>query len=113
MFQNPVKYQYQVQDKSNEVWKMFHSTKQNHYYVSSLGRIKSKVIRTSRKQLISSYIKGGYYWTPMQYNGRKGHVLHRLVAANFVANPHNYNMVDHLNSDVSNNEASNLRWVKN
>eukprot|EP01084_Bolivina_argentea_P179548 310252_1 len=113
MFQNPEKYQYQVQDKYNEVWKMFHSTKQNHYFVSSLGRIKSKVIRTSREQLISRYVKGGYYLAQIQYNGRKGHLVHRLVADNFVANPHNYNMVDHLNSDVSNNEASNLRWVKN
>lgn len=36
--------------------------------------------------------------------------LHRLVAKYFVPNPNNYPVVDHIDSNIQNNVASNLRW---
>ena len=36
--------------------------------------------------------------------------VHRLVAKYFVANPYNYNIVDHIDGDKLNNHYKNLRW---
>ena len=37
--------------------------------------------------------------------------LHRLVCEMFHANPHGYNMVDHIDGNEKNNHFLNLRWV--
>lgn len=41
---------------------------------------------------------------------KKQYRVHRLVALTFVPNPHNYNEVDHIDRDKTNNNAKNLRW---
>ena len=38
--------------------------------------------------------------------------VHRLVAKTFVENPYNYNIVDHINGDRTDNSDKNLRWVE-
>ena len=35
-----------------------------------------------------------------------------LVALSFVPNPNNYTKVEHIDGDVTNNCANNLRWVE-
>ena len=37
--------------------------------------------------------------------------MHRIVAKHFVANPEHKPYVDHIDRNVTNNHASNLRWV--
>ena len=36
--------------------------------------------------------------------------IHRLVAQLFIDNPNNYNIVEHLDADATNNHYSNLAW---
>ena len=38
-------------------------------------------------------------------------ILHRLVAIQFIPNPDNLPMVDHIDRDMLNNNVENLRWV--
>lgn len=37
--------------------------------------------------------------------------VHRLVAEAFIPNPENKPFIDHIDTDRSNNDISNLRWV--
>lgn len=37
--------------------------------------------------------------------------VHRLVADHFIPNPNNYDCVHHKDSNVTNNDVSNLEWV--
>lgn len=39
--------------------------------------------------------------------------IHRIIAMTFVENPNNLNMVNHIDGDKGNNNASNLEWVDN
>jgi hypothetical protein len=45
-------------------------------------------------------------------NGRKQHniYVHRLVAKNFIPNPHGYTEVNHIDCNKINNDVSNLEW---
>lgn len=39
------------------------------------------------------------------------HFVHRLVAEHFIPNPDNKPCIDHIDTDRTNNNAKNLRWV--
>ena len=38
--------------------------------------------------------------------------LHRVVAEAFIDNPNGYNIVRHIDGDVTNNTVSNLIWAE-
>ena len=42
---------------------------------------------------------------------RKDYLKHRVVATQFIENPHNYTEVDHVNHDRTDYHIENLRWV--
>jgi hypothetical protein len=37
--------------------------------------------------------------------------IHRMVASKYVPNPHGHRVVDHVNGNIKDNSARNLRWV--
>lgn len=56
--------------------------------------------------------KNGYYVTDLSSNGKsKRQYLHRLLALNFLDNPNNFNVVNHLDGNKLNNDLSNLEWT--
>ena len=39
--------------------------------------------------------------------------IHRLVAETYIPNPHNYDTVNHINEDKTDNRVGNLEWMSN
>lgn len=95
------------------------------YQASNLGNIRSlkrratkpngeKAIYVRTKVLSPTKRgKGGEYLCIRlcSDNKRKSIQVHRLVAMAFIPNPNNYEQVDHINRNKSDNRVENLRWV--
>lgn len=78
------------------------------YEVSNMGRVKSlkkdlilKPHANSRGYINQGLYKDGKY----EFIG-----VHRLVAKAFIENPNDYNEVNHIDENPSNNNANNLEW---
>lgn len=93
------------------------------YAVSNIGRILAydkpyrcgdKVCKRKPHLIKPRYTKGtpGYLSVVLSdgNKGKKGYVVHRLVAMAFIPNPNNYPEIDHINRDSLDNRAENLRW---
>lgn len=92
-----------------EIWKQ--SSLAPEYEVSSLGRVRHKDAKRVRKPISSS---NGYLYisirdTSMKY-GVKDLSIHRLVAQEFLPNPHNLPQVNHIDGNKGNNAVNNLEW---
>ena len=95
------------------------------YEISNLGRCRGKEryvkVGGNGKRLLKSRIikpakcTNGYleYVIPPKGspNTKKALLAHRLVAQAFIPNPDNKREVNHLDEDITNNVADNLRWV--
>ena len=81
------------------------------YQVSNLGNVRSLAFAKTRGyvRMLKPIMKSqGYYAVTLS---GKQHLIHRLVAMCFCDNPHNYNVVDHINTIQTDNRAENLRWT--
>lgn len=105
----------------NEIWKPI-KFYENLYQVSNLGRIRSldkKVpCRGGKLRLICGKIRSlqrdsnGYLSVILCNNNIKcRYRVHRIVAETFIPNPENKPCVDHIDTNIENNQVSNLRWV--
>lgn len=101
-------------DYTNEVWRCIeaYSTEYLSYYVSDMGRVKS-VDNTGKGTILKPQTQtSGYHQVFLCTNGvTTPHLVHRLVAEAFIANPDNKPVAHHINENKKCNIATNLEWV--
>ena len=103
-----------------EVWKPIVGY-EGFYEVSNLGRVKSveRIVENNggqqrRQERIMRLRIGSLGYlnvTLCRESATKVFSVHRLVAQAFIPNPENKPYVDHIDTDPSNNNVDNLRWV--
>jgi hypothetical protein len=107
---------------NKEIWKSIEGF-EGYYEVSNFGRVKSlsRIIKCrngsfrnvkERMLKLSPHKNNGYInvWLSIDSH-KKMFIVHRLVAKYFVNNPHNNNIVNHINEVRDENEFHNLEWV--
>ena len=79
------------------------------YAITSCGKVWS--YRT--KKFLKPYgNKNGYLRVDLRKDKeRKQFLIHRLVAEAYIPNPNNYDTVDHIDFDRTNNCVNNLQWM--
>lgn len=104
--------------KEQEIWKGIKGY-EGLYEISSLGRVKSLVgwnghayIQREKIMKITLSKDNKHYDVVTLHKDKysKVHMVHRLVAENFIPNPNNFPHVMHLDEDRHNNTLSNLKW---
>ena len=110
-----------VTNLRNELWSDIPGY--NLYQVSNLGRVKAKAkdwvcgngaSRHKDEQLLTPRLSGHkkYLRVTLCVNGiPKCFNVHKLVALAFVPNIDNKPQIDHINRNIYDNRAVNLRWV--
>jgi hypothetical protein len=80
------------------------------------GNGKGKVLDYSYKRELKSFPdRKGYLKIILEQNtSRMRHAsIHRLVAETYIPNPHNYDTVNHINENKTDNRIENLEWMSN
>ena len=82
----------------NEEWRIYKKTIRSIWEVSNYGRVKLNGEMYECKTNNCGYLMFSYY------------LVSRAVAKLFIPNPNNYNEVDHIDGNKTNNFYLNLRW---
>ena len=96
-------------DLKDEVWKDIKGF-EGRYQISNYGRVFSII----NQKILKNYLKKtGYYCIVLvnSYGKRIDERVHRLVALHFCYKPENCNVVNHIDSDKTNNYYKNLEWT--
>ena len=101
-----------IPDLPGEQWKVIEGYK-GKYLISDHGRVKS--LKNLKPRILKAFANNKGYWrVALSEDGVSHHFLvSRLVATAFCPNPdpENNTTVDHVDHDISNNRADNLRWL--
>lgn len=76
------------------------------YMVSNFGNVK----RVNSDSILKTKYKKGYYAINLYNQKQYTRFIHRLVAKTFIDNHNNYDQVNHIDGNKSNNHISNLEW---
>ena len=80
------------------------------YQVSNLGRVRS-LLKNEPRILKSIVQKNGYCAVSLRRDGKGTRFyVHRIVASAFYPNPDGFPVVNHIDGNKRNNNASNLEW---
>ncbi len=104
-----------IMQNEKECWKDI-SGYEGKYQISNKGRIKSILftnnqITKKQDKIMKPQLRNKYLIINLSKDSkRKQYSIHRLVAQEFIKNPNNYNVVNHLDYNTLNNNADNLEW---
>lgn len=92
-----------------EIWKDVEGY-EGKYQFSNLGRVRG-FVRVRGRILTPHVNRDGYLQANLSSGGKvRRQYIHRLVAKAFVPNPNDFNEVNHIDEDKTNNRADNLEW---
>ena len=81
----------------------------DNYEIDTEGNVRNKKRDKFLKPCIDN---GGYSGIRLMKEGKRYYCLiHRLLALQFLDNPNNLEIVDHIDRNNQNNNLNNLRWV--
>ena len=101
----PIKFD--IQSTEDERWEIIPNTNEE-YKISSKGRVFS---RKSGRFLKYSCCNATYPNVKISVKGiRKTLLIHQTVARAFIPNPENLPCIDHIDTNIHNNNVSNLRF---
>lgn len=113
-----IRLSHKIELLANEVFKdVIYNGITFEYKISNLGRLISLKnggeILMKPTQEPGRGGRSGYLATALRYPDKSKYYtvrVHRLVAIAFIENPYNYDQVNHIDGDKSNNNSNNLEW---